>query len=165
MDEMMRHCQQTVIRRVGVSVRIEAIRTEKHQTRYQPLQAYMDGQSIQQYSRPWKQMVMFIGRTQGPCEWTAPKYKLRGRQRTAWRGLMRLAAASSREPTASSREPTASSPEPTASSPEPEASNPVEDSPESSGEQAQSQEEQSRLEALPKAYLDFCIALLDKQMT
>ena len=52
MDEMMRHCQQTVIRRVGVSVRMEAIRTEKHQTRYQLLQAYMDGQSIQQYSRP-----------------------------------------------------------------------------------------------------------------
>ena len=52
MDEMMRHCQQTVIYRVGVSVRMEAIRTEKHQTRYQLLQAYMDGQSIQQYSRP-----------------------------------------------------------------------------------------------------------------
>ncbi|KAL2044592.1 hypothetical protein ABVK25_012339 [Lepraria finkii] len=148
MDEMIRHCQQTVIHRVGVSVRMEAIRTEKHQTRYQPLQAYMDGQSIQQYSRPWKQMVMFIGRTQGPCEWTVPKYKLRGRQRTVWRRLMRLAAASS--------------PEPTASSPE---SNPAEDSPESSGEQAQSQEEQSRLEALPKACLDFCIALLDEQMT
>ncbi|KAL2044591.1 hypothetical protein ABVK25_012338 [Lepraria finkii] len=139
----MRHCQQTVIHRVGVSIRMEAIRTEKHQTRYQPLQAYMDGQSIQQYSRPWKQMVMFIGRTQGPCEWTAPKYKLRGRQRTAWRCLMRLAAASSPEPaasspepTASSPEPTASSPEPTASSPEPEASHPAEDCPESSGEQA-----------------------------
>ena len=70
---------------------------------------------------------------------------------------MRLAAASSPEPTASS-------PELTASSPEPEASNPAEDSPESSGEQAQSQEEQYRLEALPKACLDFYIVLLDEQI-
>lgn len=45
MDGLARFSQTSVIRRIGVFVRLEAIRTEKHQTRYQPLQPYMDEQS------------------------------------------------------------------------------------------------------------------------
>jgi hypothetical protein len=39
-----------------VFVRLEAIRTEKHQTRFQPLQPYMDKQSIGDHTRPWQQI-------------------------------------------------------------------------------------------------------------
>lgn len=52
MDELV-HCrQQTVVRRVGVFVRMEAIRTEKHQTRYQLLQPYMNEKGLGDYGRP-----------------------------------------------------------------------------------------------------------------
>ncbi|KAK5011506.1 hypothetical protein LTR28_001223, partial [Elasticomyces elasticus] len=46
MDGLARFSQASVIDRIGVFVRLEAIRTEKHQTRYQPLQPYMDEKSI-----------------------------------------------------------------------------------------------------------------------
>ena len=42
MDEMIKHCQHTATTRVSIFVRFEAVRTEKHQTRYQPLQGYMN---------------------------------------------------------------------------------------------------------------------------
>ena len=61
---MARFSQASVVRRIVVFVRLEAIRTEKHQTRYQPLQPYMDEQSIVKHVRPWQQMVMFFARTQ-----------------------------------------------------------------------------------------------------
>jgi hypothetical protein len=41
-EGLTRFSQASVIERVGVFVRLEAIRTEKHQTRFQPLQPYMD---------------------------------------------------------------------------------------------------------------------------
>jgi hypothetical protein len=42
MEGLTRFSQASVIERVGVFVRLEAIRTEKHQTRYQLLQLYID---------------------------------------------------------------------------------------------------------------------------
>ncbi|KAI2475472.1 DUF3505 multi-domain protein [Pyrenophora tritici-repentis] len=42
MDGLARFSQASVIDRIGVFVRLEAIRTEMHQTRFQPLQPYMD---------------------------------------------------------------------------------------------------------------------------
>jgi hypothetical protein len=41
-DGLARFSQASVIYRIGVFVRLEAIRTEKHQTRFQPLQPYVD---------------------------------------------------------------------------------------------------------------------------
>lgn len=38
MDGLARFSQSSVIDRIGVFVRLEAIRTEMHQTRFQPLQ-------------------------------------------------------------------------------------------------------------------------------
>ena len=84
MDNMIQHCQQTVIHRVGIFVRLEAIRTEKHQTRYHPLQGYMNAKLVQEYGRPWKQIVMFIGRTYQQQEWKVPTYRFNQKQRTAW---------------------------------------------------------------------------------
>ena len=52
MDRLTRFSQASVIERVGVFVRLEAIRTEKHQTRYQPLQPYLDKEAIVRHTRP-----------------------------------------------------------------------------------------------------------------
>jgi uncharacterized C2H2 Zn-finger protein len=64
MDGIARISQASVIDRIGVFVRLEAIRTEKHQTRFQPLQPYMDKDAIAKHARPWQQMLMFFARTQ-----------------------------------------------------------------------------------------------------
>ena len=88
MDDMIQHCQQTVIHRVGIFVRLEAIRTEKHQTRYHPLQGYMNAKLVQEYGRPWKQIVMFIGRIYQQREWKVPIYRFNRKQRTAWEKII-----------------------------------------------------------------------------
>jgi len=88
MDELARISQASVTERVGVFVRLEAIRTEKHQTRYQPLQPYMDEKSISDHVRPWQQMVMFFARTQKEHERQSPKYRFTRRQREAWEALV-----------------------------------------------------------------------------
>src|SRR5437762_2154024 len=87
MDGLARFSQASVIDRIGVFVRLEAIRTEKHQTRYQPLQPYMDEKSIVEHARPWKQILMFFARTQRQHEWNSPKYRFTRRQREAWEAL------------------------------------------------------------------------------
>ncbi|KAI2479398.1 DUF3505 multi-domain protein [Pyrenophora tritici-repentis] len=46
MDGLARFSQASVIDRIGVFVRLEAIRTEMHQTRFQPLQPYMDKDAV-----------------------------------------------------------------------------------------------------------------------
>jgi len=51
MDSLIQHCQQSMISRIGVFVRMKAIRTEKHQTRYQSLQPYMNAKGLSNYSR------------------------------------------------------------------------------------------------------------------
>lgn len=91
MDQMIRHCQQTVGTRVGIFVRLEAIRTEKHQTRFYPLQPYMDAKQMGEYSRPWKQVIAFIARTQtNPLE-GRPKYRLSEEQKRLWQKVIELA--------------------------------------------------------------------------
>jgi hypothetical protein len=52
MDGLARFSQESVINRVGVFVRLEAIQTEEHQTRFQPLQPYIDKKSISQHIQP-----------------------------------------------------------------------------------------------------------------
>ncbi len=91
MDGLARFSQASVVSRIGVFVRMEAIRTEKHQTRYQPLQPYMDEKSIGDHARPWKQILMFFARTQREHEWPSPKYRFTRRQREAWEALVEQA--------------------------------------------------------------------------
>jgi len=51
MNSLIQHCQQSMISRVGVFVRMKVIRIEKHQTRYQSLQPYMNAKGLSNYSR------------------------------------------------------------------------------------------------------------------
>jgi hypothetical protein len=78
---------------IVVFVRLEAIRTEKHQTRYQP---YMDEKSISEHARPWQQMLIFFARTQREHAWKSPKYRFTRRQREAWEALVEEAERSAR---------------------------------------------------------------------
>jgi len=113
----------------------------------------MDVQGIGQYSRPWKQIVMFISRTRDPCEWTIPKIKLRGKQRQAWKHMMLLARASS---SGSNVVPDAWEEEDARESPRPIGA---------SGEHPHDEQNPYQLRSLAKACLTFCIALLDERMT
>ncbi|KAE8550147.1 hypothetical protein EYB25_008678 [Talaromyces marneffei] len=61
--------QQSVIH-TGVFVRMEAIRTERHQTRYQPLEAYQDLETMTERASP---------------------YRFTQRQRAAWNRLVQVA--------------------------------------------------------------------------
>ena len=88
MAEMARISQMSVIHETGVFVRLEAIRSEKHQTQFRPLEPYMDEESIVHRVRPWQQMLMFFWRTQQPHEWRSPRYRFTRRQREAWERLV-----------------------------------------------------------------------------
>jgi hypothetical protein len=91
MDGLARFSQTSVIDRIGVFVRLEAIRTEKHQTRFQPLQPYMDKDAIVKHIRPWQQVLMFFARTQREHTWKSPQYRFTRRQREAWEALIEQA--------------------------------------------------------------------------
>ena len=83
MAGLTRYSQTSAIKRVGVFVRLEAVRTEKHQTQYKPLQPYMDQEAIVKHTRPWQQMLMFFARTQREHGWKSPEYRFRRRQHKA----------------------------------------------------------------------------------
>ena len=51
-DRLIRHCQQTILSRVGIFIRMEAVRKDLSSEEYTPLQSYMDAQSIEDHSRP-----------------------------------------------------------------------------------------------------------------
>uniref|UniRef100_A0A093W2K6 Uncharacterized protein n=1 Tax=Talaromyces marneffei PM1 TaxID=1077442 RepID=A0A093W2K6_TALMA len=83
--------QQSVIH-TGVFVRMEAIRTERHQTRYQPLEAYQDPETMTERVRPWQQMLMFFWRTQHrTSDERHPPYRFTQRQHAAWNRLVQIA--------------------------------------------------------------------------
>lgn len=87
-DELMNYCQQTVVRDAGVMMRLEAIRSEKNQNRYAPLQSYMDSASRKTHSLPWKQMMMFFYNIRDEdCAWKRPKCKFTKSQKAAWKAL------------------------------------------------------------------------------
>jgi hypothetical protein len=73
MAELTRFSQTSVIDRVGVFVQLEAIRTEKHQTQFKPLQPYMDKDAIVKHTRLWQHMLMFFARTQKEHGWKSPQ--------------------------------------------------------------------------------------------
>jgi hypothetical protein len=73
---------------MDVFVRLEAIRTEKPQTRYQPLQPYMATKMLVKYSRLWQQILIFIARTQAAHDWASPAYELTAGQERTWQTLV-----------------------------------------------------------------------------
>ena len=82
---------QTTVEQSGVMLRLEAIRTEMHQTRYHPLQPYQDVSEIKRRCRPWQQMLMFFVRTQRQHEWKSPSYRFNRRQFAAFERLIAAA--------------------------------------------------------------------------
>lgn len=52
------------VRRSGVMLRFEAIRTEINQVRYTPLEPYREQDRVHEQCQPWQQMVTFFVRTQ-----------------------------------------------------------------------------------------------------
>jgi hypothetical protein len=147
MAGLTRFSQASVIKRVGVFVRLEAIRTEKHQTRFQPLQPYMDQEAIVKHTRPWQQVLMFFARTQKEHAWKSPGYKFMRRQQEAWEALIweaEAAAARGAE----------------------EEIDEIDEEAEAGEEQGRAEGNQAvRLPSIQKACLKFCIALLDYRIT
>ena len=93
MDQVPRVCQMAT-KELGHFLRTEAIRTEKHQTRYTPLLAYMNEESIREHVRPWQPIIMFFSRTQRGV-WSGgkrPRYGFTPRQRKTWQCLWECAA-------------------------------------------------------------------------
>lgn len=183
MDGLARHSQGSVIDRVGVFVRLEAIRTEKHQTRYQPLQPYMDEKSIVEHSRPWKQMLMFFARTQREHEWKSPQYRFTRPQREAWEALVQQArrgvAAETEEPMDDEMEGVVDDAvdeevgEETDEEMDEEMDETMDRADEAEEEEEQDRAEQSTgcsnepqgLSGTERACLRFCMALLDQSIT
>jgi hypothetical protein len=88
MGEVAKISQVSIINRAGVNVRMEAVRTEKHQTKYHPLQAYQYEEEIEDHVRPWRQILMFFARTQKEHDWRSPKYRFTNAQQQAWNELI-----------------------------------------------------------------------------
>jgi hypothetical protein len=81
---------QSSVKASGIMLRMHAVRTEKDQVCYQPLQPYWDEDSIRKHCHPWQQMLMFFVRTQRSDEQN-PKYKFSRRQFTAFEQLLKEA--------------------------------------------------------------------------
>ena len=89
---------QTVIKALGHSIRMEAVRVEKQQTKREPLLAYMDAQAINDHARFWKQIIVFFCRTVGVSrDWNGPTYGFTRRQAKAFNVLWRRAARKAEE--------------------------------------------------------------------
>ncbi|EDN06580.1 predicted protein [Histoplasma mississippiense (nom. inval.)] len=152
---------QRVITRLGHFVRIEAIRTERHQTRHTPLQAYMDEESIAEHVRPWQQMLMFFARTQVEHEWTSAQYRFTPRQRKTWRVLWQVATAEG----ADQRHSISPDPMDEQMTEEEEEEEEVEEEEEKRQRDTQSEEEDKfKLVKIQMACLDFCIELLNQHV-
>jgi hypothetical protein len=55
---------ESAVRRSGVMLRFEAIRTEMNQVRYTPLEPYREQDRVHEQCQAWQQMVTFFVRTQ-----------------------------------------------------------------------------------------------------
>jgi hypothetical protein len=148
---------------------LEAIRTEKHQTRFQPLQPYMDKDAIVKHVRPWQQMLMFFARTQREHTWKSPKYRFNRRQRETWDALIeqaeRVAGGEKETEEAGGDEEMEDMDGETMDEveEETEAREGEQDPPEQPPEQAEPVE--PTLSRIQKACLAFCIALLNQSIT
>ncbi|KAL1637753.1 hypothetical protein SLS56_000308 [Neofusicoccum ribis] len=91
MEEVARVSQASTTERVGIFVRMELMKTEKHQNQYRPLQPYQEEGAIADRSRAWKQVLMFFVRTQQQQQehdWRSPEYRFTRRQFEAFTRLV-----------------------------------------------------------------------------
>jgi hypothetical protein len=167
MDGLTQFSQVSVIEQVGVFVRLEVIRTEKHQTWFQPLQPYMDQEAIVKYSQPWQQVLMFFARTQKEHGWKSLQYRFTRRQREAWEALVRLAGSTGAEAEETEdKDKEIEAEESKEMDKEMEIDDVVEtDEATAAPEQGTASARPEKLPRLQKACLTFCIALLDHRIT
>ena len=162
MKDVARASQTSVMHRIGIFIRMEAIRTEKHQTRFQPLQTYMDEDSVDSHVQPWQQVLMFFVRTQAENDWESPEYQFTQQQTDAFRRLIEEAEQVVRGEGEGDRE------------------DEIEEEEDEIEEEEQDEEEQGGynrvdnkgdnkkpkpLSRLQRACLDFCIELLNQTVT
>ncbi|KAI8930521.1 hypothetical protein NX059_012133 [Plenodomus lindquistii] len=165
MEGLARFSQASVIHRIGVFVRLEAIRTEKHQTRFQPLQPYMDEKSIGNHTRPWQQILMFFARTQREHTWKSPKYRFTRRQQEAWEALVE-AAEGSVEGAEDEDEDEEIEADDGGDETMADVDEAIDEMETDTGEPTASAiHEPERLSSIQKACLEFCIALLSQSIT
>jgi Orsellinic acid/F9775 biosynthesis cluster protein D len=159
MGEIARISQASIINRVGVFVRKEAIRTEQNQTKYQPLQAYQHEEEIEDHVRSWRQVLMFFVRTQKEHDWESPKYRFTNAQQQAWNRLIEKAKQVSDEEKESSNDEEEEEDEQ-------EEEEDMEDDSESEAEIDETDQARPKpLTGIQKACLDFCIELLNQTVT
>ncbi|KAH1412887.1 hypothetical protein KXX64_008680, partial [Aspergillus fumigatus] len=71
-EDPMDATEQVVQAIWDIMEQVASVRSEKGQTSYWPLLAYMDEVVIQKYVQPWQQILAFIARTQAPHDWASP---------------------------------------------------------------------------------------------
>ncbi len=91
MNSLIQHCQQSMMSWVDMFIRMKIIHIEKHQTRYQSLQSYMNVKRMMNYSRSWKQILMFMIWIKSVHDWISLKYKFNKTQRDMWKWLFSVA--------------------------------------------------------------------------
>ncbi|KAF1818785.1 uncharacterized protein K489DRAFT_326901, partial [Dissoconium aciculare CBS 342.82] len=85
---------QATVAGSGTLILMQAVRTERDQVRYQPLQPYQDRTSIRKRCRVWQQMLVFFVRTQRMRDAgraSGPEYRFNRRQAVAFERLMAAA--------------------------------------------------------------------------
>ena len=87
---MLYHCQQTVKKHAGYFLRIEVMRSEAKQTKYRPLQPYMDPEAMKDYARLWKQIVAFFVRTRARQD-QGPVYRFRAQEQICFDDIIKRA--------------------------------------------------------------------------
>jgi superfamily II DNA or RNA helicase len=127
---------QKTVKDSGIMVRMHAIRTEKEQVRYEPLQPYWNEKDVRRRCRPWQQMLMFFARTQRRHEWSSPPYRFNQRQHRAWEQLVAAA--------------------------EQEVEEQEQEDVEENREEDVGDEESQPLKPVQRACLDFCIELMNQ---
>ena len=91
MNSLIQHCQQSMMFQVDVFICMKIICIEKHQTRYQSLQSYMNVKKMMNYSWSWKQILMFMIQITKAHDWVDLKYKFNKTQRDMWKRLFSVA--------------------------------------------------------------------------
>ncbi|GAB7354902.1 hypothetical protein MBLNU459_g5535t1 [Dothideomycetes sp. NU459] len=73
MEGMVPFSRVTVVKKPGVFVRLETIRTEVKPTNHMPLIAYQDMDAIATFVEPRSQVLMFFARMRKPYKWDSPR--------------------------------------------------------------------------------------------
>lgn len=83
---------QRITKHCGHLIRTEAVRTVLYELPHQPIQSYMDIESIKRHVLPWQQILMFFARTQREHDWQSPQYQFTSQQVRRWQELWDLAS-------------------------------------------------------------------------